>query len=194
MATHTSTAITFTNRITVLINSPVHRLRRLVLLAGCLASLFLAAPAWAQGYGRVEETKTNMGTYHHFTRIGTPTVQVNVLGAVQATGIYELSEGSRLKQLLALTGGPSLGPRQKVNTRHVTIRIFKAGTGSSTPDYTGTLDQVITARPEADPLLGDGDTVMIDVIERQGFSWRDSISMISVLASVGLILERFIPR
>lgn len=154
--------------------------------------LFLTLPAHAQRVGRVEETNTNIDTYHFYVQPGAATVQVQVLGTVQSPGLYELSEGTDLGTLLALTGGPSLNPREPSQRRTVTIRLYRAG-GAGGPNlaYEATLDEAIGDGSQgAYPPLQDGDVLSVEVVERVRFNWRDIFTVLSAVAAVVYAIDR----
>lgn len=141
----------------------------------------------AQRLGRLEQTDTNVDSYYYYVQPGTHTIQVHVLGSLGSPGLYEISVGTDLRQLLALSGGPVLGTRQSVSRRKVIVRLFRPGEESQELFYEAELDSV-AARPEV--ILNEGDVLTVEVIERQRFSWRDAVSVFNVVALVALAIER----
>ena len=146
-------------------------------------------PAQAQSVGRVEQTTSDAQAYYRYVQVGAPTVLVQVLGAVQAPGMYELSQGTDLGQLLALSGGPTMGPRFKSNPRSVTVRLFRPEAGNERPLFEADLEQALT-RSSAYPELQDGDVMTIEVIDRQRIGWRDLIALANTAAIFILAIDR----
>jgi len=153
--------------------------------------LYLVAPTQAQHFNRIEDTISNIGSYYFYTQPGIATIQVYVLGTVQSPGLYEISDGTDLGQLLALSGGPVLQARYSNDRQTTIIRLFRPGSFTAEPIYETVLDRAIT-KQENYPILREGDVLTVEVIQKRRFNWRDSISILGSLASVGIILERII--
>lgn len=165
-------------------------------MAGKLApllmlSLFYTDSALAQGLGRVEETTSNIPSYFYHVLPGAPTVQVDVLGTVRAPGLYELTEGTDVGQLLALAGGPVLMVRQRVLRREVTIRLFRSSSNGGAPIYESVLEQAV-GDPETYPVLQDGDVLAVEVTERARITWRDISSIVGTIGVLALAVERLL--
>ena len=143
--------------------------------------------SYAQSLGRVAETESNIQSYYFFVEPGSPTVQVNVLGTVRWPGLYEIMEGTDLRQLLALSGGPLLNVQQSISRRRVTVRLFRAATEE--PLYEADFDRMIV-NTESYPTLRDGDVLTVDVVERTRFTWRDFASIVGAVGSLAWALER----
>lgn len=128
-------------------------------------------------------------SYHIFARPGQNTVQVMVVGSGIQTGLYELGEGTDLEQLVAL-GGYSPGVRQARNERTVTIELYRDDAdGNRTLVYESSLDGLVAAQ-QAAPVLQMGDVARVEVIDRERFSWRDGLRIVTAGASLALIIER----
>jgi hypothetical protein len=133
-----------------------------------------------------------------FTKRGDLPMYVSVWGSARLPGRYEVPEGTDLGQLLSLAGGPG-----------VDIRGFIVGV-----DYMGRQDQrrgkthirvsrrigeknFLVLEQRIDNLLvddlrnfqlNDGDVIMIDQVQR--FNFWDALSIISISASILLLLDR----
>lgn len=157
-----------------------------------LLLLFLAPAAHAQTVGRVGNITAEGTAYHVFARPGEATVQVLVLGGVSSPGLYEVGAGTDLGQLLALTGGPPVAQGGRANQEvHVTVRLYRESGGTRTVLYEAPLEQMLAA-PAAYPTLQDGDVFSVEtvVIEKQGFAFRDVLTLLSTAATIALVIER----
>ncbi len=148
-----------------------------------LAVLGTATTVDAQRFGRYEQTESNISSYYHFVQPGTRTVQVEVIGSVKLPGLYELSEGTDLGQLVALAGGPELGTGQSTNKRTISVFLYRPQSFGSRPLYEENLTGFI-ADSGSYPEMRDGDVLLMEVVEQVKFGWRD---MLSILGAVGSI-------
>lgn len=154
-------------------------------------SLFCVGNGLAQGLGRVEETTSNIPSYFYYVLPGAPTVQVDVLGTVRAPGLYELTEGTDVGQLLALSGGPVLMVRQRASRREVTVKLFRPSSNGGAPFYEAVLEQAV-GDPEGYPVLRDGDVLTVEVTEQARFTWRDVSSVVGTIGVLVLAVERLL--
>ncbi|GIV60707.1 hypothetical protein GQ464_004485 [Rhodocaloribacter litoris] len=159
----------------------------------CILSLLLVTglatlPAQGQAFGRHNSITATGTSYHVFTQPGDATIQVLVVGSA-STGIYEVSDGTDLGRLLALTGfsmAPG-GPGQSVKYR---IKLFReTGGGRREVLYDEPIEQML-AHPGAYPVLQEGDIVMVESRVRQGFQWRDALTILTSIGTVALLVER----
>ena len=154
-----------------------------------IISVSLVGAADAQVVGRFEQTQSNAVPWYYYVSPGSRTIQVEVMGAVQAPGLYELNDDTSLNQLLALTGGPTMGPRATRMRRTVTLSLFRPASGSVTPVYESQiLDGSLYAQDY--PPLREGDVLRVDVVERTRFNWRDALQIITAGASAYLVFDR----
>lgn len=159
------------------------------LLGGiALTLLFVVPMAHAQSYGRIEETNTNVESYFYFAEPGEGTIAVKVLGTVRNPGLYRLGDGLHLDQLLALTGGPVLGVRQKERDRETTVRLFRR----QQLIYEREFEDDIAAQLETYPSLKDGDIMTIEVVEDRQFEWRDALTIVSAAGTVAFAIAQFV--
>jgi hypothetical protein len=171
-----------------------------LLLALALAVL-LAGPAGAQDaypappdlhpcqgrLGRAELTQNTASTYFRFFTPGEATVQVHVEGAVQQPGLYEVGLGTDLGRLLALAGGPRYDVRDAGRRRRVEVRLYRPNAGEL-PLY-ATLLQDTATNPDVYPALCEGDTMLVDVIEKQGLSWQTAATIAGGISAVALLVQ-----
>jgi hypothetical protein len=172
--------------------------------AACLAALLaFAFPAAAQDpvipappdldpcrgrLGRAELTQVTSNTYFRFFTPGEATVQVHVEGAVQQPGLYEVGLGTDLARLLALAGGPHYETRDAGRRRRVEVRLFRPQAGLD-PIYATTLQDTAT-NPAVYPPLCDGDTMLIDVVERQSlFSWQAAATIAGTISAAAFLIQ-----
>ncbi len=166
-------------------------MRRFVLslvVVAAAAGLFLDSAA-AQVVGRFEQTESNATPYYYHVSPGSRTIQVTALGAVIAPGLYEVNDDTSLGQLLALTGGPQMGPRPRRTTRTVTVKLFRPNEGSMAPIYDSVIEEGSIYTTEY-PQIAEGDILRVDVVERERFNWRDALQIITAAASAYLVFER----
>lgn len=162
-------------------------IRTLIFFAAGLVAFSDAAVA--QVVGRYEQTESNAGQYYYYVRPGSRTIQVNVIGAVGAPGLYEVSDDTSLGQLLALTGGPEMGPRQTRTRRTISIRLFRNSSGAVEPVYASAIAEDSMYTPDY-PALVEGDVLRVDVVERTRFNWRDALQIVTAAASAYLVFDR----
>jgi hypothetical protein len=128
-------------------------------------------------------------SYYIYARPGQNTIQVTVLGSGVQTGIYELGEGTDLERLVAL-GGYSPGVRQASNDRSVSIQLYRDNAdGQRELIYDASLDAMISEELPT-PMLQMGDIARIEVVDRERFSWRDGLRILTASASLALLIER----
>ncbi|SRR5690554_936651 len=159
----------------------------------CSVIILLAPAAHAQEILSPGDVQSSGTAYRLFTHAGEPTIEVMVLGSDGADGIYGVGVDTELDQLLALAGGAALGSRPRSTRRSVTIRLFRTEGGERRLIYEAPLEQMLL-EPEKYPKLQEQDVFVIETIERTGFSWRDALSVVTTLTSVGLLAERLIRR
>lgn len=141
-------------------------------------------------FGRVDQTSSNADTYFYFTQPGAATMQIQVLGTVRTPGLYEVSEGTTMGQLLALSGGPPLSPRSRHTQVEATVRLYRPNPAGSALLYEGALEQGISD-PNRYPTLQDNDVITVEVTQHQPFDWRDASRIVSTVAVLALAIERF---
>ena len=162
----------------------MHRLFCLLLLAG------LAVPAAAQdpSQGRIGRSELVVNTtpgYYVYHQPGEATVQIAVEGAVRNPGLYEVAVGTRLNRLLALTGGATYAGRTADERQRVEVQLYRPSEGVV---YRTTTNDV-ASDPDSYPPLHEGDTVIVDVIRKRAFSWRDGIAIAGSLTGIAFLIN-----
>lgn len=171
-------------------------MRRLLLLAGLAPALALAQPTSASlpgggerpvtRIGQSEQTVSSAPGYYRHHLPGEATIQVQVEGNVVSPGLYEIADETDLRQLLALAGGPRVDARDRESERRVELRLIRPGTGM----VYGALLADAAANPSVIPPLRHDDALLVDVVQRRRFNWRDAITVVGAIGTSALIYER----
>lgn len=162
-------------------------LRRLAVLAlavvfPCLAS---AQPDPSQSTLRpTDERVSTAGGYFTYFLPGERTSQVSVLGAVRAPGLYIVSAGTDLGEIVALAGGPAVGVLTSEIERTVTIRLFRTTTGGTREVVYEQTADAFARDGGGYPQMSDGDTVEVAVFERRLRTYRDTLTIIGGVATL----------
>ena len=121
--------------------------------AFCLmATLAMVAPAQAQVPSVPSiASQTTVRGYYKFSRPGDAVIQVTAVGGLPAPGIYELSVGTSLADLLALSGGVTPDRRGAA-----TVRLFREGDRTLEVDARGVFEENAQSIP-----LRDGDVIEV---------------------------------
>lgn len=141
-------------------------------------------------YWRVEDTKTNTGTYfYYYLTPGTPTIRVQVLGSFRTPGLYEIEDGTDLSRLVALAGGPAPASQIKDTRIDYSLSVVRPTSGGQQIVYEDSFERYV-ANTRAHPQLLDGDVLVMEMTQRQRFSWRDIASVVSTVGVLALAFER----
>lgn len=159
-------------------------MRRLLLLITLF--LPLALPATAQDFGRAENIESTSGTYFKHLLRGQASIQVSAVGALRQPGLYELGSNADLRQLLVLAGGPELAPQNARNSRTVNVQLLRMGL--PTPVFEADLATAMAGRGASMPLR-EGDVLIVEVIERERFNWRDAFTVLGGLSAVAFMIQ-----
>lgn len=154
-----------------------------------------APSASGQGFGRIEETQSNVAYFYH-ARPGEATVQVSVWGTVARPGIYEIPDSTELDKLLTMAGGAPMEPRQENReASKVMVRMYRPeGDGERSLLFESNLDAML-AGDVTYPTLRDDDIVTVETIRPRGrFTWRDALSVLSSVGTVTLLALRIFDR
>jgi hypothetical protein len=130
---------------------------------------------------------TPSASYHRYYLPGEATVQVSVVGAVQQPGLYEVAVGTDIGRLLALSGGPRYDVRESGRGRRVELRLFRPQAGPLAI-YATTLQDAAT-NTAAYPPLCEGDTFLVDVIERRRFGLQEIATIAGGVSAIALIVS-----
>lgn len=158
----------------------------------CLAALLLSVvsvegvPSVAAQETRLgaELMRTNVDGYYYYSQPGEQTIQVTVSGAVTNPGLYEITTETDFGRVLALAGGPEVDPRARNVRRTIEVRLYRPAAGQ----IYATTYQDMAVNPNY-PDLRDGDTLAIDVVQREGFRWQDIFSIAGGLTGVALLID-----
>ncbi len=156
---------------------------RLSLLAVLLAAS--AAPAPAQVLRPTDERAAATTAPGYFTYLlpGERSTQVVVLGTVRAPGLYVVSEGTDLGELLGLAGGPTSDVRSDEVERTVTIRLFRAAASGTREAVYERTDEAFARDADGFPTLLDGDTVEVSTVVRRRRTYRDTLTIVGGLST-----------
>ena len=147
-------------------------------------------PVQAQEFTRSEETETNMA-YFYYAQPAEATIQVELWGAGQP-GLYEVPDGTGLRRLLILAGGVNLGRRQEnQKPPRVTVRLYRNDNARDEPILEAQLEEILQNQRDV-PQLREDDVVVVDVVQRSRFTWRDGLSIFTTAASLALLILRII--
>lgn len=118
------------------------------------------------------------GGYFTYFLPGERTSQVSVLGTVRAPGLYVVSAGTTLGELLALSGGPNAGPRSNEVERTTTVRLYRATTGGTREAIYDRSAEAFARDAEGYPVVLDGDVLEVTTLERRLWSFRDTLTIV----------------
>jgi len=127
--------------------------------------------------------------YYYFARPGDLTMLVSIWGTVRFPGQYEVAQTTDLGQLLSLAGGPVLVSEQSGSEHRVTVRISRQFDEGRRVVYEALYDSLVVS-PEPFPRLQEGDVVTVEATIHHRFNWRDAITIVGVLATLALAIER----
>ncbi|MCS4221262.1 hypothetical protein [Salinibacter ruber] len=164
----------------------------LLLVSGTLILGITPEAASGQEFGRANDIKTN-AAYFFYGQAGGATIQVNLLG-VRASGVYEVPDSTDLGKVLSLAGGMNLRPRTEEQKRpEVTIRLYRGGQIGGDPAFEALLREILRGKRDV-PVLRENDTITVDVVRPSTFTFSQGLSIVSTLASIGLLLDRVLNR
>lgn len=140
------------------------------------------------------------GAYTRFAQPGDITIQVSVWGNTHA-GIWEVTQGLHLSTLFTLAGGPQsnqgssnlnqIGPGSGRIVRTVTLRLLR----KQQDDYVVVFEDVMKDRLsplKEDPVLQDGDLVLVESQVRRTLGWRDALTIIGSIGSTVFLIDRLV--
>ncbi|HEX9952530.1 MAG TPA: SLBB domain-containing protein [Rubricoccaceae bacterium] len=160
-----------------------------VLLAAVVAS---AAPTAAQTLRPTDERVSTAPGYFTYVLPGERTSQVTVLGTVRAPGLYLVSNGTNLGELIGLAGGTEAGARSSEVERTVTIRLFRAGASGTREVIYERTDDAFARDADGYPVVLDGDTVEVRTVERRLRTVRDTLTLVGGIATVVIAVVQIV--
>lgn len=153
----------------------------------CLA-ISATPDAHAQFLGNPQDVIAAGTSYRIFARPGESLVRVQVLGDV-GSGIYVVGSETTLSELLALGGGAPVGDRSAEVAQQVTVRLLREEGGQRRVIYEAEMQEVL-ARPDLYPTLQNGDLVTVQSQFRRRYNIRETLQIVSSLASMTLLALR----
>lgn len=152
--------------------------------------VLVAFPAAAQDEALATEVGSTNAAYYSFLRTGEVPIEVFVLGEVSDPGVYAVGLGTDLDHLLALAGGVAYGAQEERLVQDVTVRLYDNAGGNRVLSYEQSLDRLLAGTPPL-PTLDNGDVVVVDVQAQQSwFTFSNTLSVLTALASLILVVER----
>lgn len=167
------------------------RMRALWLLLMVLAAP-LVSTVQAQVVTDFDRSRFSPGGYYNYTETGDLTVRVQAWGSVRYPGLHEVPRETRVSTLLSLAGGPVLAERRRQDERTIRVRFYRTEAGGQ---MNLVFDQQMTndlSALEQDPLLQEGDVLVVDSVLKVGYTWRDYLPIASVVASVGVLIVQLL--
>lgn len=158
-------------------------MRRLFL--GLLLLACSALSLHAQSPTDFERSRYSPAAFYNFAQPGDVSILVNVWGTVRNPGLYQVPQGTRLRRLISLSGGPNLTPSQRREKRTISLRVIRG----NDPVLEETMEEQVSTTTE-DLELADGDVIALEMTTQQRFGWRDIIPIVNTAALIALALER----
>jgi protein involved in polysaccharide export with SLBB domain len=162
--------------------------RLITLLAGLACLIAYSPSAEAQFVANPLDVTATGTSYRVFVRPGEPIIRVQVLGDV-GSGLYAVGANTTLSELLALAGGAPLSDANVYVARTITVRVFREQGAQRRPIYESTLENLLQ-EPGQYPTLEDGDLLTVETELRRRFNLRETIQLVSSLASITLLALR----
>lgn len=122
-----------------------------------------------------------------------PSASVYVWGAVRQPGLFEIGPEVDLRAALALAGGPVLAPLDTRIERTVFVRVYRTTGGTEGLLIETTLDEFVSGAV-ALPEPRDGDTILVETLQRTKLSFRDIVSGVGAAAAVATAIILGIDR
>ncbi len=139
-----------------------------------------------------DRSRYNSAAYYKYQEAGDITILVNVWGSVQSPGLYEIPRGTQLNWLFSAAGGPTIGATSWGDDRELTVRLLRSVNGQNQVVFETVMNDEVFI-PEQNPVLQDGDILVVEKYTRPIFTWRDVfpvVSATSTVISVVLLLTR----
>lgn len=150
-----------------------------------LALICSSAWTWAQNQPRIEpSSRSAQSSYVYLAgKESVITIRASVTGDVKNPGLFEIEKGWRLDELLAATGGPTLGQRRQQDVRSVRVRISRETENGRIVIYDEQYEGMLMS-PEDYPVIQNGDWVSVETTLNEGFSKRDMLSVAGLAIGV----------
>ena len=144
---------------------------------------FISHGVLGQELKRFDEMISQGVSLHIFADKGEATIRVLVLGTVGSGGVYEISPGLRVDQLLAFAGGLELNDELRV-----TVQLYREEVRNRTLVYEARMEDFLLKPGEYPQLIG-GDIIVVRSKEKVKFGWRDILSIITSLTAVTTLVR-----
>lgn len=164
---------------------------RLALLA-LLCAAAAARPADAQILRPNDVRVSTAPGYFTYFLPGERTTQATVIGTVRAPGLYLVSAGTDLGEVLGLAGGPYAGPVSNEVERITTIRLYRATDGGTREVIYERTDEAFARDAASYPVLRDGDTVEVTTVERRLRTIRDTLTLVGGISTVVIAVVQIV--
>ncbi len=167
-------------------------MHRILVVLGLLVIVTAAGEvARAQGFEGITDPRYlyNRGGYYTYADPGDITVTVNVWGNVRFPGLYELRKGTMLSELISYCGSSEeatlLSSRR---TRQTVVKLSRVDAmGDRRVIFEEDLRSLVSI--SNNPVVEEGDVLLIDVIESERLNWRDLVPVGGVvLGAANLII------
>jgi hypothetical protein len=162
-------------------------MRPLLILGSALAILLSISPAAAQS-PRATDVISQGTSYFIFAAPGEATIELLVLGNARS-GVYVVGETTSFTELLALAGGTGAADRNTSVRIERTVRLLREQGGGRVVVYEAEEDEALI-QTSVHPTLMDGDMVTVETEVHNRFNLRDTLSIVSSLASLTLLVLR----
>lgn len=139
-----------------------------------------------------ERSRYSPGGYYRYTETGDLTVRVQAWGNVRYPGLHEVPQETRVSTLLSLAGGPVLAERRRQDERTIRVRFYRTDADGQ---MALVFEQLMTndlAALEQDPLLQEGDVLVVDSVLKVGYTWRDYLPIASVATSIAVLIVQLV--
>jgi protein involved in polysaccharide export with SLBB domain len=137
-------------------------------------------------FGELSNTVANTPNYYYFSERGAPTVRIQVWGPVASPGLYDVEAGTDLRTLITLAGGLVKTNSARERTE-ISVQIARSGEAARfTLDAFDEVDLLQTGPIQ----LYDGDTVFIEVTQKQKFTFRDGLTIAASILAILSLYDR----
>ena len=164
-------------------------MRPLAILSLILAVLLSFAPATAQT-PRPTDVIAQGTSYFIFAAPGEATMELLVLGNAKS-GVYVVGETTTLTELLALSGGTGASEQNESVRIERTVRLLREQGDARIVVYEADADEALR-QTGAHPTLMNGDMLTVETEIHNRFNLRDTLSIVTSLASVTLLILRLV--
>ena len=137
----------------------------------------------------LDRSRLSTAAYYNYSEQGDVTIKMHVWGAVRFPGLYEIPRGTKLSELISLTGGPQLGSRTKRAEIQISLKLHRNQDGQRLIVHQVDMVNEIVVSGD-DPEVQNDDILSYEVVSKQGFRWRDVIPVVSMVGTIVIILQR----